>query len=176
MKNLLFETVILTEIGLKENKLEYLEEYLIVSPSITIQEGRALITDIITEAKLSMAELKLQADKLRKAAKVQYDNMIAKAQGVPAKIAAAKAWFSKKMASIAKWFNSMKDGIKSQAQKAAGLVKTAVKKSGEAAGGAGKAIKAVAGTKAGKIGAAGLAGVALAGGGYAAYRAAKNKK
>lgn len=166
--------MILHEILLKEMEssvpieLNFLEEYLIQSPGISVSEGRALIALVEQMHQNVEAEM---ASKLQKAIKAVTEKFVSKIKMVRQEVAAAKA-AGKSPSHIKKLvvkadnlkkememaihalktkFGKMSAGLKSVAAKKVGAIKTAVNKvpkSGKiAAGVAGAGLAAYAGVK-----------------------------
>jgi len=158
--------MLLTEIGPAENKLEFLEEYLIVVPTITLREAKSLIKMIREDYDANMAAVQKEAMVKRNWIQKKYDKMVEAAKGLPAKLKAAKEWFKAQMAKLGAWVKKAKEVVKNAAKKSGGVVKT----------------KYQAGVKLAKsypktaVGLAAAAVAAGAGGGYLAYKKRKEGK
>jgi hypothetical protein len=182
--NLLMESILMEY---DSSNLDYLEEYLIVSGGITLEEGRELFKEVITEAEKTIETVKVEVAKKEGALKAAYNKSI-KALRTAGNWTAEKAkslkdGFLKKLAALRKWAASVIAGIEIKARHAKDAIKSAVIKKGVPAvrGKAGKMVKAPLLkrlTTTGKVGAAvGAAGLAAGAGygGYKAYKALKKK-
>jgi hypothetical protein len=161
---------ILLDYAPKDNKLEFLEEYLIVTPSITLQEAKSLIK-LIHEMGVDAAEqVNVKAEAKVGVLKRTYAKMVkaAKSAGTytAEKAKALKDWLAGKIKAVWEWAKRMKDAIKGGAKKSAGYVATKYK--------AGVSLAKAHPKSAIGLGIA--AGAAAAGGGYVAYKKYKEKK
>jgi len=160
MREFLLEET-LTKIGVPKTKLEYLEEYLIISDGIDGEEAKSLMEMVILEAKV--ANKKIDEAVARKKSFIQktYKKMVKEAKGAKAKLIEAKEWFVRQMTALAKWARKAKKAVVRSARTAGSSIKTGFEKGVAKTGKMGKTVQKFAAKHPGKLGlaAAGAAGL-----------------
>jgi len=145
---------LMLEVGV-ESQLDYLNEYLIVSGGITLEEAQSLLALVISEAKHKMDKINDRMAERFKKIENKFQKMVAGKEG-PAKAAEYKA---AERAKVIAWGDKLRELVNKEKRGIAGNIKLAYGTMHPK-------------TKIG-LGVAGAAG--LAAGGYAAYRKAKKK-
>ena len=160
--------MLLTEVAheARNKNLDYLEEYLIMTDSMTLTEAKGFLLLIEADEKTKLKKIKEKfeekVDNLKKWFAKQMATIKAKYSGstLKKKIVSLKELFKRNLEKIKNAMRSAKDSIVSRSSKMKSSVKTAWKNL----------------PKSGKI-AAGVAGAGAAGaGGYAAYKARKKRQ
>lgn len=158
----------------EDNRLEYLEEYLIVTPILTLTEAKLLLREVTAQMETELAAIVKKIEARKDLSKNQAAAMIAKVrknmglepQEKLTKIGEIKTSLKAKLGKLDAMLDKARAAIKARAKQAGGYV-------------AGKYRTGVALAKANPKTAIGLglaAGTAAAAGGYAAYRKNKAKK